>query len=84
MLFQQLGDTICLPQGAHKRNHDLHIAQPHLAADTLDGLTLHGKGFAKIFADVARSTAKTQHGIFFLWFVATPANEFAVLIALEV
>ena len=84
MFVQQLGDTIGLTQRANKRHHDLHIGQAHLAADTLNGFTLHGKGLAKIFADIARCTAKTQHRIFFFGLITATANEFAVLIALEI
>ena len=84
VLGQQLGHAISLTQGANKRNHHLNVGEAHLTTDTLDGLTLHGKSFAKVLADVARSTAKSQHGVFFLGLVSATANEFAVFIAFEI
>ena len=84
MAGQQLRDLLGLPQGAHKGHHDLHIGQAHLASYPPKGFALHGESLAEVCADVARSTPKTQHRVFFFRLVAAAANQLAVFVALEV
>ena len=84
MLRQQLGDTLGLFQSTHKRHHHLHVGQTHVRAHTTHRFALHGKGFAKIFADIARCTSETQHRVFFFWLITATANEFAVFVGFEV
>ena len=81
---QQGVDLFGLLERAHEGDHDFHIGQAHFIAHALDGFALHGKGFGKVFADVTRRAAKTQHGVFFFRLVAAAADELAVFVALEV
>ena len=83
-LGQHLRDPCGLFDRAHKGDHDLHIAQPHVVAHPLEGFALHGEGVAELAADVAAGPPKTQHRVLFIGLVAAATDELAVLVALEV
>ena len=81
---QQLVDFARLLQRAHEGDHDFHIGQAHFVAHALDGFALHGKGFGKVCADIARCTAEAEHGVFFFRLVAAAADQLAIFVALEI
>ena len=84
MLGQQIGHTLGLAQGTHERHHDLHVGQAHVFTHATHGFAFHGKGFAEVFADVARCATEAQHRVLFLGLVAAATNELAVFVRLEV
>mmetsp|Transcript_5226 Transcript_5226/g.12433 ORF Transcript_5226/g.12433 Transcript_5226/m.12433 type:complete len:481 (+) Transcript_5226:192-1634(+) len=84
VLLQDLVDIFGHVQGAHERDHDLHILQAHLTAHNLHGLQLHGEALLEEGVSVPPAATEANHGILLIRLVLLSSDQALVLVGLEV
>ena len=81
---EQLHHLARLVEGAHERDHQLDVGEPHGVAHPAHGAALHLEARAEVLRHVARRPAEPEHRVRLVGFVELAADEVGVLVGLEV